>query len=114
MANQFTQLFTPTVLGTTSGVIYTMPTSPTTTILRNGRVRLVNTSAATRTVTLYNDVTATASSSANSCLTGYSIAAGNFLDLDTPVLKAGETLRGLADATPGVTVHHIDGFLVTP
>lgn len=113
MANQFPQLFTPVALPNAVAVVYTMPTSPATTTLRNGRVKLVNTTAATRTVTLYNDVAATASSSANSCLTAYSIAAGSFLDFDIPVLKAGDTLRGFADAV-GVTMHHVDGFLVTP
>lgn len=114
MANQFSQLFTPTVLGTTSGVIYTMPTTPTTTILRNGRVLLTNYSAAIRTVTLYADVAATASSDVNAFTKTLSVPVGGTVPVDLPVMKAGETLRGLADAATSVTIWHNDGFLVTP
>lgn len=114
MANQFLQLFTPTVLTTSSAVIYTMPTSPTTTVLRNGRVLLTNYSGAIRAVTLYSDVAATASSDVNAFAKTVSIPVGGSVPVDLPVMKAGETLRALADAATSVTMWHIDGFLVTP
>jgi hypothetical protein len=114
MANQFSQLFTPTGLTTSSAVVYPMPTSPTTTILRNGRVLLTNYSSAIRTVTLYADVAATASSDANAFAKTVSIPVGGTMPVDLPVMKAGDTLRGLADAATSVTIWHSDGFLVAP
>lgn len=114
MANTFSQLFTPVVLAAAAAVVYTPPATPTNQILRNGRVRLTNTTGGIVQVTLYADVSATASSAANCCLNNYSIAAGGFVDVDLPVLKAGDTLRGFASAATSVTMHHIDGFLVTP
>lgn len=114
MANTFTQLFTPVVLTASSAVLYSMPTTPAGTILRNGRVRLTNTTALIATATLYADVAATGSSAANACLSAYSVPANGFVDIDIPVLKAGDTLRGLASIISSITVHHIDGFLVTP
>jgi hypothetical protein len=112
MANTFSQLFAPVVLTTSSAVLYTMPTSPTNTILRNGRIRLTNTTAGIVSGTLYADVAATPSAAANACLSAYNIAANSFVDVDLPVLKAGDTLRGLASANTSITVHHVDGFLV--
>lgn len=111
MATTFLQPAPPVVLGTSSAVIYTMPTSPTTTIMRNGRIRCTNTSGATREVTLYADVAATASAAGNSFATSVPIPAKSYLDIDVPVLKAGDTVRGLADAATSVTVHWLDGFL---
>lgn len=111
MANTFSQLFTPVVLPAAAGLLYTPPATPTNQILRNGRVRLTNTTGAAVQATLYADVLATASSAANACLSAYSIAGNSFVDVDLPVLKAGDTLRGFG---LGLTMHHVDGFLVTP
>jgi hypothetical protein len=114
MANQFSQLFTPVVLPAAAASLWPMPTTNSNTILRNGRVRLTNTTGGSVSVTLYADVAATASSAANACLSAFSIAGNSFADVDLPVLKAGDTLRGFASAAASITMHHIDGFLVTP
>ena len=111
MAVTITQLFTPVVLPDAVDVLFTMPVAPASTVLKNGRVRLTNTSGSAVTVTLYADASATASSAANCCLDDYSIAAGEFLDLDIPTLRAGDTLRGFASAASSVTMHELGGTL---
>lgn len=111
MAVTVSQLFTPQVLAGAAAVLYTMPTSPASSVLKNGRVRLTNTTGGALTVTLYADVAANASGTANCFLNAVSIAANGYLDTDIPTLKAGDTLRGFASATPGITMHELGGVL---
>ncbi len=53
MAFSFIKLFSATVLTTSAAVIYTCPASPTTSVVKNGRVRFANTGAAAVSVTAY-------------------------------------------------------------
>lgn len=105
------QLFGPTVLGTSSGVIYSMPTTPSTSVLKNGRLRITNTTAGAVSVTLYAAPAATPSAAANCCLSAVSVAGNAYLDVDMPTLAAGDTLRGLASAATSITVHELGGVL---
>jgi len=111
MALTIAQLFTPVVLPSSVGVLYTVPASPSTYVLKNGRVRLTNTTAGAVTATLYADASATASSAANCFLFGVSLAAGTSLDVDLPTMRAGDTLRGLASAGASITMHEAGGVL---
>lgn len=111
MALTFTQLFTPVVLPSSVAVLYIMPTLPATTVLKNGRVRLTNTTAGAVTATLYADAAAEASGTANCFLFAVSIAAGASLEVDIPTLRAGDTLRGLAGAGASITMHEAGGTL---
>lgn len=111
MALTFSQIAEPVQLAASAGVLYTMPTSPATSVLLNGRVRLTNTSAGPIAVTLYADASGNASAASNECLPGVSIAANGYLDVDVPQLKAGDTLRGLAGTASVITMHWISGTL---
>ena len=111
MALSIIQLFQPVQLGVASAVIYSAPTSPTTSIVKNGRVRLTNTSGVAVPVTLYVAPSATGSLPANSCMTAKSIGANDFLDVDIPTMMAGDTLRGLAGTAAVITVHELGGVL---
>ena len=111
MALTISQLFTPVQLPDAAGVLFSMPTTPTSTVLKNGRVRLTNTDASVLTVTLYADVAATASSAANCCLNAISIPPNDYIDVYIPTLKAGDTLRGFAGTAATVTMHEIGGIL---
>jgi hypothetical protein len=111
MALTISQLFAPQVLPNAAGLLFAMPVAPVTSVLKNGRVRLTNTTAGAVTATLYADVAATASSAANCFLNAVSIAANSFLDVDVPTLKAGDTLRGLASAGASITMHEMGGVL---
>lgn len=111
MALTVAQLFAPVQLAAAAGVIYTMPTAPTTSVLKNGRVRLTNTSGAAVPVTLYADAAGNASSAANCCLNAVSVAANAYLDVDIPTLKAGDTFRGFAGTANVITVHELGGVI---
>lgn len=111
MTLSVTQLFTPVQLPNAAAVLFAMPTSPATSVLKNGRVRLSNTTAGAVTATLYADVAANASGAANTCLPTVSIAANGYLDVDLPTMKAGDTLRGVAGAANSITMHEIGGTL---
>lgn len=111
MALSISQLFAPIQLPAAAAVLYVMPTDPVTSVLKNGRVRLTNTTGAAVSVTLYADASATASSAANCCLNAVSIAANGYLDIDLPTMRAGDTLRGFASAATSITMHEIGGTL---
>lgn len=111
MALSVVQLFAPVALANAVAVLYTMPASPTTSVLKNGRVRLTNTSGAAVPVTLYADASGNASAAANCCLNAKSVAANDFLDVDIPTLKAGDTLRGFAGTAAVITMHELGGIL---
>jgi hypothetical protein len=111
MALTVTQLFGPIQLAASVAVLYTMPTSPATSVLKNGRVRLTNTSMLAVPVTMHAAPSATASSAANCCLSTVSIPAGGYLDVDIPTLIAGDTLRGFAGTASVVTMHELGGVI---
>ena len=111
MALTISQLFTPVQLPNAAAVLFTMPTAPASTVLKNGRARLTNTSGGAVAVTLYSDVAATASSAANCCLSAVSVGANGYLDIDLPTMKAGDTLRGFAGTANVITMHELGGVL---
>lgn len=108
MALTISQLFIPVQLPNAVAVLFTMPASG---VLKNGRVRLTNTSAAAVPVTLYAAPTATASAAANCCLSAKSIAANDYLDVDIPTLTGGDTLRGFAGTAAVITLHEMGGIV---
>lgn len=113
MALTITQLFTPTQLPAAAAVLFTMPTvaAQPSAVLKNGRVRLTNTSGAAVPVTLYAAASATASAAANCCLSAFSVPANNYIDVDIPTLQAGDTLRGFAGTASVITMHEMGGLL---
>lgn len=111
MALSVVQLFAPVQLAAAAAVLYTMPTAPTSSVLKNGRVRLTNTSGVAVPVTLYAAPAATPSGVSNCCLSTVSIAANGYLDVDIPTLAAGDTLRGFAGTANVITMHELGGIL---
>lgn len=105
------QLFTPVVLGTSSGVIFSMPTNPATSTLKNARMRLTNTTGATASVTLYVAPSATASAPANCFMSARSVAANDSIEVDIPTMAAGDTLRGLSGTAASITCHEMGGVI---
>lgn len=105
------QLFTPFQLGVAAAVFFTMPTLPASSVLKNGRVRLTNTSAGPVTATLYAAAAATPSAAANCFLSSVSVPANSSMDVDVPSLGAGDTLRGLAGSGAVITVHELGGVI---
>ncbi len=111
MTISYSSFFAPTVLTTSAATLATVPASPTGTLLRGGRVRLTNTSASAATVTLYAVPALGTAAAGNAFVSGKSIAANDFLDVDVPIMPAGATLQALASAATSITAHMISGGL---
>lgn len=109
MSITYSNFFAPTVLGVAASVLYTVPTLPTTTLLRGGRIRLTNTTAGAVTVTLYAVPFSGSPGAANAFASAKSIAANDYLDIDVPIMPPSSTLQGLAGAAASITAHMIAG-----
>ena len=101
----------PTVLGTAAATLFTVPATPTTNLLRGGRMRLTNTTAGAVTATLYAVPLAGAAAAGNAFVSAKSIAANDFLDVDVPLMGPGAFVQGLAGAATSITAHMISGSL---
>lgn len=106
MAITIKRLFAPTVLGTAAGTLYTAPAN---TVMAGGQIHLLNTSTAAVTVTVYAVPSGGAAGDDNSIVKARSLAAGDYLLLDIPVLAAGDFLQALASAATSVTVSALNG-----
>lgn len=109
MTISYSKFFAPSQLGLTAATLLTVPAAPATTLLRGGRVRLVNTTAAAAAATLYAVPAGGAAGAGNAFLSGKTIAANDFLDVDVPIMAAGDLLQGLAGTATAITVHMIAG-----
>lgn len=111
MAISFSKLFAPALLAGVVGNVFTMPASPSTTVLKNGRVRLTNTTAGAVSATLYAVPSGGAPSTTNMFLSAVSLAAGASLDVDVPTLAAGDQLQGFASAAASINIQEAGGVL---
>ena len=111
MAISFLKLFNPGQLANASALIYTVPATPTTSLLRNGRVRLTNTTAGAIAATLYAVPAAGAAAATNNFLPAVSIPANDFLDVDLPQMAAGDALYGFASSATSISIAAMDGVL---
>ena len=112
MALSFYQLFAAKqVNNAAADTLFTVPSSPTASILRNGRVRFANTTAGAVTIKAWAVPTAGAASDANVILPITSIAANSYIDLDVPIMSAGAFMQAQAGAATSITATHIDGFI---
>lgn len=111
MTISYSQFMAPTVLGTAAATLFTVPATPASTLLRGGRMRLVNTTAGAVTATLYAVPLAGAAAAGNAFVSGKSIAANDYLDVDVPLMGPGAFVQGLAGAATSITAHMISGSL---
>jgi hypothetical protein len=111
MAIQFLKLFQPLQLANASALIFTVGASPATNILRNGRVRLVNSTAGAVAATLYSVPAGGSAGVTNIFLSAQSIGPGATIEVDIPTLSAGDALYGFAGAATSITMHAMDGVL---
>lgn len=111
MTISYLKFFNPVVLGTGATTLLTVAATPTTNLLRGGRVRLTNTTSAAVAGTLYA-VPSGGSAAVGNCFCAAKVIAGNdYLDIDVPILAAGDTLQGLAGAGSSLTAHMIAGSM---
>lgn len=108
----FSQLFAPNqVDNATQETLYTVPSTPTVTILRNARVRFANTTSGPVTIKVWAVPLGGSVGDDNVCLPTKSVPANDYIDLDVPVIAAGGTIRAQAGAATSITATALDGFL---
>lgn len=112
MALSFLQLFAPKQVNNAAvDTLFTVPATPTPNILRNGRVRFANTTAAPVTIKAWAVPAAGAAVDANVCLPVQSVGANAFIDVDVPVIAAGGFMQAQAGAAASITASMLDGFI---
>lgn len=109
MTISYTNFFAPVVLGTSAATIFTVPASPTTTLLRGGRIRLTNTTASAVAGTLYAVPAAGSAADSNAFISELSVGGNDYVDVDVPIMPAGSFVQGLASAGTSLTAHMISG-----
>ena len=109
MSIAYAKFFPPTVLTTTAATLFTTPAQPTTTLFRGGRVRLANTSGATATVTLYAVPAAGTAAAGNCFVNAKPIVANDYLDIDVPIMAAGDFLQALSGTATSITAQALAG-----
>lgn len=112
MTISYVQFFEPIVLTTSDQTIYTVPTSPTTNILRGGRVRFANSSASAVQVSAYAvPANGSASAPGNVFAPGISVPSYGFIDVDVPLMSAGDFIQAVAGSASAITMSAINGAL---
>lgn len=109
MAINYQKFFAPQVLAVTVAVIYTVPATPISNLFRGGRVRLTNATSAPKTARLHAVPAAGAVADVNAFFFDQTVPAFGYIDVDVPILAAGDTIQGLASATPGVGIQAMTG-----
>ena len=112
MSLLFSKLFNPKQVNNAAvDTLFTVPTVPSTTLLRNGKLRFVNTTGAFVTVKAWAVPNGGAAADANVFLSTTSISVNGYIDVDVPVLAAGDFVQAQAGAAVSVTAQGLDGFL---
>lgn len=111
MSIQFLKLFSPALLTGSAATIYTMPSLPISSLLRNGRVLLTNIDSVAHAVTLYAVPNGGTASTTNEFLSAMSIGAGQSIPVDVPQLGFGDFLQGFADTGAKVNIQALDGVI---
>lgn len=99
------------MLTASAATIYTMPTSPSTVVLRNGRIRFTNTDTVLRSATAYAVPSGGAASTTNMFCPAISIPPNGILDVDVPQMAAGDFIQVLADSASKINAQPLDGLL---
>ena len=111
MAIQFLKLFQPSVLTTTAAAIYTVPASPTTSLLGNGQVLLTNDTASTQAASLWAVPSGGSVGQANIFFPAIGIAAYQTQLVNVPQLAAGDALWASAASSSAVSIAAMSGVV---
>lgn len=109
MTISYSNFFAPTVLPTSAATLFTVPSQPTSTLLRGARVRVTNTTSLAATVTLYAVPSAGTAGVGNAFVSNKSVAANDYLDVDVPIMPAGAFMQGLSGTASSLTINPISG-----
>jgi hypothetical protein len=112
MSISFSQLFaSKQVNNAAADTLFTVPSSPSNTLLRNGRIRFVNTTSSFVTIKAWAVPQGGSAADANVFLPTTSIGLNGYVDVDLPVMGAGDFVQAQAGAASSVTALCLDGFL---
>lgn len=112
MSIAFSQLFaSKQVNNAAPDTLFTVPSTPGNTLLRNGRIRFVNTTGGFVTIKAWSVPSGGSPSDANVFLPTTSIGLNGYVDVDLPVMGAGDLIQAQAGAAGSVTALCLDGFL---
>jgi hypothetical protein len=112
MTIAYSQLFAPNQVNNAAvETLYNVPSSPTTSILRNARVRFSNTTGGAVTIKAWAVPSAGTAGDDNVFLPTTSINANSYLDIDVPVIAAGGMIQAQAGAATSITATALDGFV---
>lgn len=102
------KLFEPVFLPAAATVIFTMPALNT---MPNGKVRVNNTTGLARQVTLFAVASPGPGTALHEFLSAQTVPPAGSIDVDVPVLKAGDFLSGFCDIAGAVSIHFMGGVL---
>ncbi len=111
MAIEYVKFFQPTLLTTSDVVIYTVPTVPATSLLRNGRVRLTNFTTTATTGRVHAVPNGGSIGTTNAFFYEVTIPSNDYVDVDVPIMAAGDTLQARAGTASAVNIQVISGGL---
>jgi hypothetical protein len=109
MAITYSKLFEPAALTAVAATLYTVPTVPGSSLLRGGRMRLTNTSGTPKTGRLYAVPAGQVASDTYIFFSDQTVPAFGYVDVDIPILAAGDYLQALANGGAGVNAQLIAG-----
>lgn len=110
MTMQYSKLFEPVALVlTTPTTIFTVPATPTSTLLRGAIVRITNTSAASAEVTLYAVPLGGSAGVTNAFVSKVSVGVNGYFDVQVPQMKAGDFVQGFAGTAAALNIQAIAG-----
>lgn len=112
MSVTYKKFFEPVQLGTSLATLFTVDSLPATVLLRGGRVRITNTTGAAVAAEL-DAVPSGGSASATTQIvpTNFTVGANSWIDVDLPVMKAGDFLQGKAGSASAISVQFMGGGL---
>lgn len=105
----YSKFFAPTVLGTSAGGLYTVQNNAASNLLRGGRVRLTNTTAASATARLYAVPSGGSPGVGNAFFYDQTVPANSYVDVDVPILAVGDSLQGSASVAATINIQAIAG-----
>lgn len=111
MAITYGLFIAPNLLKNTDTTLYTVPSTPVSTVMKALRLHLSNTTTSPVSVTLYTVPPSGAVGASTTVFPTVSIAGSDFFDFDVPDMGAGYTLQGHASTTDVVSYAQLDGYL---
>ena len=108
MTITYQKLFEPLALTGAPVTIFTV-IGPSTTLLRGGRVRVVNTTGTPATVTIYAVPLAGSGGTTNVAASAKVVGANDFMDIDLPIMKLGDFLQAFSGTASALTLQPMAG-----